>query len=454
MPRTIALKSVNLWLRKCNLWLNTNFVSESFLHYIWQFQYFDKSNLTTNAGERLTVLKPGILNSDAGPDFSQAKIKIDLIEWAGCVEIHIQSSGWYEHKHDTDKAYENVVLHIVWEDNKPVYRTDGTPMPTFSLKGRVEEHLLKSYQKLINDPASIPCSKSFRIVDEVVKHGMVDKALMSRLESRATQIKIQLDKNKGDWEETTYQLLAASFGFKVNKDPFIQLAQAMQYKLLQKHWNNVEQVEALLFGQAGFLVAKTKDEYLTRIFNEYQFLAKKYDLEKKQMNVTQWKFLRLRPGNFPTVRLAQFAALLSSQKNIFSNLIESLSYKQLVQFFEIQQSTYWRNHYRFGKKSKTEVPALGASSRENIIINTVVPLFVAYGQSRDDWSFVDRAISILQSIPAEQNKITRLWEGLDYNSKTAFDSQGLIELYNNYCQRRACLNCTIGSSLLKPNRQV
>ena len=429
-------------------------VSESFLHYIWQFQYFDKSNLTTNAGERLAVLKPGILNSDAGPDFSHAKIKIESIEWAGCVEIHIQSSGWYEHKHDTDKAYENVVLHVVWEENKPVYRNDGSAMPTLSLKGRVEEHLLKSYQKLINDPASIPCGKSFSKVDEVVKHAMVDKTLMSRLEARARQIIIQLDKNKGDWEETTYQLLAANFGFKVNKDPFIQLAQALPYKLVQKHSNNVEQVEALLFGQAGFLIAKTKEEYLTKIFNEYQFLAKKYNVEEKQMNVAQWKFLRLRPGNFPTVRLSQFASLIASQKNIFANLIESLSYKQLIQFFEIQQSIYWQNHYRFGKKSKGEVPALGASSRENIIINTVVPLFVAYGQSRDDWSFVDRAVSILQSIPAEKNKITRLWDGLGYTSKTAFDTQGLIELHNNYCQCRACLNCTIGSSLLKPNLQA
>jgi hypothetical protein len=426
-------------------------VSETFLHYIWQFQYFDKSNLATNVGEPLTVLKPGILNSDAGPDFSQAKIKIDSIEWAGCVEVHIQSSGWYEHKHDFDKSYENVVLHVVWEDNKPVFRNDGTAIPTLSLKGRVQEHLLQSYQKLINDPASIPCGKSFGKVDDVIKHAMVDKALMGRLETRARQIKFQLDKNKGDWEETTYQLLAANFGFKVNKDPFIQLAQTLPYKLIQKHWNNPGQVEALLFGQAGFLVAKTKDEYLTKIFNEYQFLTKKYDLDGKQMNVAQWKFLRLRPGNFPTVRLAQFAALISSQKNIFAKLIESLSYKQLIQFFEIEQSTYWRNHYRFGKKSKEEVPNLGVSSRESIIINTVVPLFVAYGQSRDDWSFVDKAVSILQSIPAEENKITRLWGGLGYTSKTAFDTQGLIELYNNFCRNRACLNCTIGSSLLKPN---
>ncbi len=407
--------------------------------------------MATTAGEVLNILKPGILNSDAGPDFSQAKIKIGNIDWVGNVEIHIQSSGWYEHKHDQDAAYENVILHVVWEEDKPVHRTDGTRIPTLQLKGRVEEHLLKSYQKLINNPLAIPCGKSFSGVDELIKHAMVDKALMIRLEAKATQIKILLDKNKGDWDETTYQLLAGNLGFKVNKDPFIQLANALPYKLIQKHRSNLLEVEALLFGQAGFLVAKTKDEYLAQLFNTYQFLAKKYDLSGKQMNVAQWKFLRLRPANFPTIRLAQFASLLCSHRNIFSNLIEVSRYQQLIHFFEIHQSAYWKAHYRFGKKSKGEVPGVGESGKENIIINTVVPLFVAYGQSHDDYSFVEKAITILQSIPSERNKITRIWHELGYVSKTAFDSQGLIELYNNFCQRRACLNCTIGSALLKPN---
>jgi hypothetical protein len=426
-------------------------VNESFLHYLWQFQYFDKSGLVTTAGERLTIFKPGILNSDSGPDFSQAKIKIDAIEWIGNVEIHIQSSGWYEHKHDQDAAYENVVLHVVWEENKPVYRTDGTRIPTVQLKGRVEEHLLKSYHKLINNPSAIPCEKSFTGVDDLIKHAMVDKALMNRLETKALQIKTLLDKNKGDWEETTYQLLAGNMGFKVNKDSFIQLANALPYKLIQKHRSNAVEVEALLFGQAGFLVAKSKDEHLTQLFDKYQFLAQKYGLLNKQMNVAQWKFLRLRPANFPTLRMAQFASLLSAHTSIFSTLIDASNYQQLVKFFEIHQSTYWQTHYRFGKKSKDEVPGFGESSRENMIINTVVPLFVAYGQSRDEYSFIDKAIAILQSIPSEKNKITRVWEQMGYTSATASDSQGLIELYNNYCQRRACLNCTIGVSLLKPN---
>jgi hypothetical protein len=426
-------------------------LNESFIHYLWQFQYFDKSKLTTTAGEVLNILKPGILNSDAGPDFSQSKIKVGDIVWIGNVEVHIQSSGWYEHKHDVDVAYENVVLHVVWDENKPVYRSDGSRIPTLQLKDRVEDHLLKSYQKLINNPSAIPCEKSFAKVDDLVKHAMVDKALMIRLEKKATHIKTLLEKNKGDWDETTYQLLASNFGFKVNKDSFTQLANSLPYKLIQKQRNNPPEVEALLFGQAGFLVAKTKDEYLTQLFSTYQFLSKKYDLVDKQMNVMQWKFLRLRPANFPTIRLAQFAALLCSHKNIFSSLIEAGNYQQLIQFFEIHQSLYWRTHYRFGKKSKDEVSNFGESSKENMIINTVVPLFVAYGQSRDDYSFVEKAIAILQSMPSEKNRITRVWQELGYVSKTAFDSQGLIELYNNFCQRRACLNCTIGSALLKPN---
>ncbi len=429
-------------------------MNESFLQYLWQFQYFDKRDLKTTAGEALTILKPGILNSDSGPDFSHVKVRIGDIDWVGNVEIHVQSSGWYEHKHDQDRAYENVVLHVVWEENKPVYRNDGTRIPTLHLKNRVEEHLIKSYQKIINNPNSVPCEKSFPAVDELIKHSMIDKALMQRLEAKAKLISVLLDQNKGDWEETAYQLLAGNFGFKINKEPFHQLAKSLPYKLIQKHRDHLTQVEALLFGQAGFLVAKSKDEYLTSLFNEYQFLGKKYNLINQQLHVTQWKFLRLRPANFPSIRLAQFATLLATHKNIFSSLLELQDYKSLVRFFEIQPSTYWHNHYRFGKKSKRLVSGFGEASRDIIIINTVVPLLVAYGQSRDDWSLVDRAVHILQSIPTEKNRITRLWQNLGYASNTAFDSQGLIELYTNYCQRRECLNCSIGSSLLRPNVEI
>lgn len=425
-------------------------MTESFLHYLWQFQYFDKKGLITTTGELVSISNPGILNTDAGPDFSQVKIKVDQISWVGSVEIHIQSSGWYEHKHHEDAAYENVVLHVVWEENKPVYRADGTRLPTLQLKDRVDKALVKSYTKLVNNVGHIPCQAIFPSVNTVIKQAMVDKAAMIRLEEKSKQVLKLLQSNQGDWEETTYQLLAAGFGFKVNKDPFLQLSKSLPYKLIRKHRASTEQTEALLFGQAGFLTTKTKDEYLTRLYNEFSFLNRKYNLSQTQLHPSQWKFLRLRPANFPTIRLAQFAALLGSSDNIFSTLMTTDNYPDLQKLFLVQTSSYWKQHYRFGKRVNGSVPELGVDSRDVILINTVVPLLIAYGQSRDDWSYVDRAVYFLQQTTAEKNKIIRVWQQLGYTASNAFETQGLIELHNNFCQRRACLNCTIGSTILKP----
>ena len=426
-------------------------MSESFLHYLWQFQYFNKRELTTTVGDELIIFKAGIHNTDAGPDFSQIKVKIDGIDWAGSAEIHIKSSEWMDHGHQHDRAYENVVLHVVWEEDKPIYRHDGTRIPSLELKGRVDGQLINEYQKLINNSSVIPCEYSFRKIDHLVKLSMVDKALMKRLEDKANTVTDLLNQNQGDWEETTYQLLAANFGFKVNKEPFLQLGKALPYKIIQKHRDQLLQVEALLFGQAGFLVAKTKDEYITKLFTEYEFLSKKYSLQSSQLNAAQWKFLRLRPSNFPTLRIAQLGYLFHFRKSIFSHLIEIEDYKSLKQFFEITPSPYWQTHYRFGKKAEGMVPDFGEASADIVIINSVVPLLVAYGKAKDDWSLVDKAVNILQHIASEKNKIVTLWKDLGYTSKTAFDSQGLIELYQNFCQRRQCLNCAIGSAILKPD---
>jgi uncharacterized protein DUF2851 len=425
-------------------------VSEAFLHYLWQFQYFNKKELKTTTGEDLVIFNPGTLNGNAGPDFSQSKIKIDGIEWAGSIEIHIQSSGWMEHRHDQDEAYDNVVLHVVWEDNQAILRSDGTCIPTLQLKERVDEQLINAYLKLINHPSRIPCERSFSQIDDLIKLSMVDKVLMKRLEDKGKRIHAMLIQNNGDWEETTYKLLAGNFGFKVNKDSFVQLASSVPYKIIQKHRDQLLQIEALLFGQAGFLVAKTKDEYITRLYHEYEFLSKKYSLQVRRLNVSIWRFLRLRPSNFPTLRIAQFASLLQSRKSIFSHLLEIKNYKELQSFFEIIPSDYWKTHYRFGKKAKALVPPFGSSSADIVIINTVIPLLVTYGKAKDDWTLVERAVNILQQIPPEKNKIINLWKSLGYLSKSAFDSQGLIELYQNFCERRQCLNCVIGSAILKP----
>jgi len=424
-------------------------MNESFLHYLWQFQYFDKNDLLSSDGEPISILKVGFLNSNSGPDFSDAKIKINGIEWAGTVEIHIKSSDWQVHHHETDAAYDNVVLHVVWENDQQIFRVDKTLIPTLELKDRVDASLLKEYRKLINNPSAIACEKSFTGVDDLVKLSMLDKALMQRLENKASQVNEILKLNQGDWEETCYQLLAKNFGFKVNADPFYQLAKSLPYKIIQKQ-NGLLQVEALLFGQAGMLETKTKDEYITSIFQEYKLLAQKYSLHESRLNPSQWKFLRLRPANFPTVRIAQFASLLYSSKNIFSQFVSANSFSSIQKLLAVDQSAYWSTHYRFGKKAKGAVPDIGESSIQNIIINTVAPLLVAYGKYKDEQVYIDKAVELLQQLTAEQNKITRTWNDLGMKVKTSFDSQSLIELYNNFCQRRQCLNCSIGISILKP----
>ena len=424
---------------------------EGFICYIWQFQYFDKKELKTAGGEKIEVFKPGISNTHAGPDFYNAKVKIDGIDWVGTVEVHPKSSGWMEHRHDLDPAYENVVLHVVWQNDRPIYRSDKTLLPTLELKERVDESLIRQYTKLVSTSFSIPCRKSFPQVDEVVKRSMLDSALMGRLEAKATQVLDILNQHHGDWQQTAFILLARNFGFKVNSDPFMQLAQSLSYTTLLKHADKPRQIEALIFGQAGFLDITVGDEYYQLLRREYSVLSQKYGLSAKKLKRAQWRFLRLRPANFPTVRLAQFAALVAQEKNVLSKIFELADAPSLRALFSIRQWEYWQRHYQFNRKSKQQVTGLGDASIDNILINTVTPLLVAYGKQNDQQTFIDRAIEMLHAIPSESNTITKSWGALGYAAQTAFDSQAMIELYNHYCQRRNCLNCSIGASLLKPN---
>jgi len=407
--------------------------------------------LQTSTGENIQVFQPGNRNSDSGPDFSDARIKIGDIEWRGSVEIHIKASGWIDHHHSTDEAYEKVILHVVWENDKPIVRNDGTHMPTLELKNRVDMSLWSRYKNLFTSAEPIPCGNSWSSVRDITKFSMLDKTVMHRLEMKADSVLQTLKKNAGDWEETCYQLVFKNFGFKINADPMLQLAQALPYRVLLKHLDKPYQVEALIFGQAGFLEKVKEDDYTTVLLREYSVLSKKYTLEPKSLKLVQWRFLRLRPANFPTVRLAQLASLFVKQQNLFSKIVESEDFKQLFGLFDVEQSEYWRTHYQFSKETKGEVPFLGEASIHNLIINTIAPLLVAYGKAHDDQIFVDRAIALLQQVKAESNKITRQWATLGFNVKTAFDSQGLIELYNNFCLKRRCLDCSVGSHLvIKP----
>jgi hypothetical protein len=423
-------------------------MTESFLHYIWQFQYFDKNNLVTSQGEAVDVFHPGIKNRNAGPDFGNARIKIGMLEWRGSVEIHIKASGWISHNHDADAAYEGVVLHVVWEEDKIIRRPDGTVMPTLVLRDRVDAELWKRYRKLITSVEAIPCAGLFMKVNSVVRLSMLDNALLQRLETKANRVFELLERNKNDWDETVYQLLARNFGFKINAEPFQQLALALPYRIILKHAHQPLQVEALLFGMAGFLEKVREDEYTALLKKEFTLLDRKYNLAGKMLNRTQWRFLRLRPANFPTLRLAQFGAFLAGQPNIFSTLTSS-GFEKLEEVLAIRQSHYWKQHYQFGKKVKS-VPVFGKSSIDNVIINTVVPVLFAYGKQQDDEQYIDRAVNFLQQVPSEKNRVTRLFAELGFKVKSSFDSQALLELYSDYCQKRRCLECAIGANLVKP----
>lgn len=424
-------------------------MTESFIHYVWQLQYFRKDDFKIPSGEQVQVFHPGTRNSDAGPDFSNARIKIGELEWRGSIEIHIKASGWNDHKHSTDEAYEKVILHVVWENDKLIKRTDGSIMPTVELKNLVDPDLWERYKNLYTSAEIVPCANHWQSVPDINKLSTLDNALMLRLQTKAEVVQEMLSKNNNNWDQTFYQLLCRNFGFKVNAEPMLRLSQIVSYNTLLKHVDKPEQTEALFFGTGGFLEDAEEDAYTLLLKREYDLLRKKYGLDGRQMNLAQWKFLRLRPANFPTIRIAQLAALLTKQKGLFSKMLEADSYEEVYKLLDVEQSVYWHKHYQFGEESKSNVPALGETSIQNIIINTIAPVLVAYGKIHDEQSYIDRGTELLQHIPAEDNKITRQWRPLDFKVKSAFDSQALIELYTNFCMKRRCLECGVGSWLIK-----
>lgn len=428
-------------------------MNESFLHYIWQLQYFNKKDLMTTENERVQITYPGTANSNSGPDFSNAKLNVADIEWAGNVEIHTVSSAWTAHGHQHDSAYDNVILHVVWQDDAPVFRSDGSRMPTLELQHRVDLNLIHRYRQLADNPSSTPCEKSFGSVNRIIKISMLDKAMMQRLETKAMQVTQLFFQAGKDWEELTYRLLAKNFGFKINGDPFLALALALPQRILLKHSDSLLQTEALLFGQAGFLDYAMKDDYAKLLQREFHILSVKYSLEKDKLNFAVWKFMRMRPANFPTLRIAQFSALIHKNKNLFSRILDAKHIADVTAFFDVSLSAYWHHHYRFGRATTQFSSSIGSDSVENIMINSIAPLLVAYGKYKEDQQFVDRAIAFLQAIPAESNKITKSWKAMGMDAHSAFDSQALIELNNNFCLKRNCLSCAIGAALLKPGSE-
>jgi hypothetical protein len=425
------------------------FFNEDFLQYVWKFRLFDWNGLQTTDGESVEIISPGLHNTDAGPDFQNAKIKIGDTLWAGNAEVHLVSSDWKRHGHPADKAYDNVILHVVYRDDEPVNRADGTRIPTIVLMDRIAPDLQQRYQKLLfGEQQIIPCEKTIGTLDSMVVQNWLTRVLIERLQKRSIAVLKTLETNRGDWEETFYQYLAANFGFKTNALSFELLARSLPQLILAKHKNNPMQIEALIFGQAGFLEGELNDEYPLSLQKEYQFLQKKYKLQPIDRHL--WKFLRMRPSNFPTIRLAQFAALINRSNHLFSKVLDIPEPKKLRELFtDLEVNPYWENHYRFDVEAKPSSKNLGRSSVDVLILNTLVLILFAYGNSLQLERYIDRSLALLEFIPAEQNNVIENFVTLGINIKTAYETQALLELKKTYCDRKQCLQCGIGNKILK-----
>lgn len=420
---------------------------EAFLHFIWQFQKFNNLSLTTNDGQPIQVYAIGNYNTDAGPDFLNAKLSIGDITWYGHVELHLRSSDWNRHRHQHDEAYNNVVLHVVWEHDEEVQMASGQVLPVLELQNRIKPELLKKCNQLIKSPEKIPCASQLDQVKDIDKLSMLEQVGVMRLKQKSEYVLQLLNKNNGSWEETTYQLLAKNFGFKKNEEPFLKLAQSLSHKTLIRHAEKLDHVEALIFGMAGFL-RPVKGPYALKLSKEFDYLAKKYRLDDLSLKKAEWKFLRLRPSNFPTVRLAQYSSFLAKNVKCFDQFIHFKNSKELRTMFDIEVSSYWQKHYDFAKEGSRLTKTIGKASIDLILINSVAPLLAAYAQYTDEESYMDKAVDLLLGQIPEKNHITNSWQALGLNAKNAFDSQALIGLRNDFCLKKKCLSCKIGVSLI------
>jgi len=420
-------------------------MKEDFLQFIWKHGLFRKIDLKTTDGKPLEIISSGQLNSDSGPDFFNAKIRIGDTTWAGNIEIHQKSSHWYRHRHNTDAAYDNVILHVVELNDSPVLIKSQT-LPTLVISYPPE--ILENYEQLLRSAKWIACEDQISEYDPFLIRFWFSSLMIERLQSKTGDILNILEQTKNNWNETFYRLLARNFGMKTNALPFEMLAKSLPLQILSKHKNDLFQLEALLFGQSGLLnETLLGDDYYLSLRNEYSYLYKKYNLSGIESHL--WKFMRLRPINFPTIRIAQLAMLIHHSSALFSHILETEDLEELRKLFDVSASGYWDTHYSFNKISKNNhSKKLGDTAFNNLLINTIVPLLFVYGDQHLDQAMKDRALMMLEKLAPESNQIIRKWSELGIESRTAFETQALLQLKNNYCEHKKCLNCQLGAKII------
>jgi len=421
-------------------------MKEELLHFIWQSKILLKQPLFLTNAKLLEIKSVGTLNKDAGPDFFNAKIKIDNEILVGNIEIHIKASDWLNHKHQNDKAYQNVILHVVLENDKPIFDNYQNTLLTLELKNYLPPSLLTKYKILQEHQNEIPCQPIFSLPDNFKLNNWLNRLVIERLEKKCERIESILKINNNNWEQTFYVLTAQYFGQKTNTQAFEWLAQNLPMQIIAKHKDKLSQIEALVLGTAGFLNQKLTDDYLIFLQKEYLYLQQKYSLT--HFDKTIWKFGRMRPSNFPTIRLMQFAALLYQSSHLFSKILECNDINSLQQLYKLKHI----HLINLSELSSHEFSALkanlGTSAINTIIINTVVPIVFLYGKHRFDEEKCNKAIAWLEQISPEKNSIIDFWKQLGINIENAMQTQALLQLKNEYCAHKKCLNCEIGFHIL------
>jgi Protein of unknown function (DUF2851) len=421
-------------------------VKEDFLHYIWQYKKFDFSNLTTVSGEDLIITNSGQYLQLSGPDFFNAQIIIGSQKWAGNVEIHVKSSDWFLHHHEIDNNYNNVILHVVWEHNTPIFRKDNTEIPVLELKKYVSNEVLKSYNNLTSTKTWIYCENQLKHIDEFVLQNWQERLFFERLEKKATPIQQLLLETENDWEAVLFYMLAKNFGLNTNGEIFLKMAKSIPFAILRKESFEVENLEAMFFGCTDLLPLDAEDVYTKQLIKRYNYITQKHQLKKTVIEPVQ--FFKHRPDNFPTIRLAQLAMLYHKQHNLFSKIIEAKKLQEFYEHFDISVSDYWQTHYQFDKESPKKKKQFSKSFVDLLLINTIVPIQFAYAKSLGK-EISEELLEILRAISPEKNGIIEKFLHFGIKAKNAFETQSLLALKNDYCNQKKCLQCAIGIQFLK-----
>jgi len=422
-------------------------INEEFLHFVWKFQLFDFSDLQSTHQVSLQIVKPGLHNHNAGPDFLNARVRTDEILWCGDVEIHVNSSDWYAHNHQVDQNYDTVILHVVYENDVEVNSRSGEPIVCLELKDLIPEKYTSEYDTLYHSISNLPCSYAIGNLDKLFWESYSERLLIERLESKMARVQeIFLSANK-DYQECFYRLLAYALGLKINAEPMLSLAENTPLLLLQKHRPYRTKIEALLYGQSGLLKRKYVDAYPKQLQNEYLFYSEKYKLQS--ISPHQWKFFRLRPSSFPSLRISYLADFVLKSAPIFDQLLKFQNLISLLPFFSLELSPYWKAHYVFDKEVKTSNKTLGNSTIDLVFINAVLPFCFFYARQKSDEEMLMRVVDSFRELKYEDNKIIRYYKEAGVDVKYAIKSQALIHLHQQYCIPRKCLNCRVFNQILK-----